>query len=89
MVHILDVKKRLCMSLDIGFTTVTGIREGHGCARISSEVIVNWLCWKWWEVCRTSAIGAFNDQVQWGEDLLTTRALLVERELEHAFIEIQ
>ena len=78
------------IGLGIEFTIVIRIREGHGCARISSKVVVGGFSRKWWEVFLKSATSAFNDWVQlWGEDLLTTRALLGERGLEHAFVEIR
>ena len=39
MVRVPDVKKRMCVSLSIGFTIVTGIREGHG-GRFVSQVLL-------------------------------------------------
>ena len=80
VVRVPYVEKGPRVGLDIGFTIVPWVGEWHGVARITSNVVVGMLYRRQCEVGLTSSpIGALNDcRVQWGEDLLTSFALLNE-----------
>ena len=84
------------MGLDIGFTIVTWVWERHGVECVKSDVVMGAIYLERYVVIvvldpEITPSGTFNEQVNWGEDLLSKTTVLSEHglELEHAFVEIR